>query len=86
MLSSLFSKNENDLDGYTFKKMIKGSFMVTEVVGGEYTVAKASKSLQQYFTDYKKTSMAINFTMLITDRMYQPDTTKWITRLYQPVY
>ena len=75
-----------DADGFSLKKMIKGSFIVTEVVGGEYSVAKASKSLQQYFTDYKKTSMAINFTMLITDRMYQPDSTKWITRLYQPVY
>lgn len=80
------NKSLPDVDGFTFKKMIKGSFMVTEVVGGEHTVAKASKSLQQYFTDYKKTSMAINFTMLITDRIYQPDTTKWITRLYQPVY
>lgn len=79
-------KSLPDVDGFAFKKMIKGSFMVSEVVGGEYTVAKASKSLQQYFTDYKKTSMALNFTMLITDRMYQPDTTKWITRLYQPVY
>lgn len=75
-----------DEKGFAFKKMIKGSFMVTEVTGGEYSVTQASKSLQQYFTDYKKTSMAINFTMLITDRIYQPDTTKWITRLYQPVY
>jgi len=71
---------------FASKKMIPGSFMITEVVGGEYTVAAAAKSLQQYFTDYRKTSMAINFTMLITDRLYQTDTTKWITRLYMPVY
>ena len=71
---------------FTNKKMIKGSFMVTEVVGGEHAVDNAWKSLLEYFSDYRKTSMAINFSMLITDREYQPDSSKWITRLYQPVY
>lgn len=71
---------------FTNKKMVKGSFMVTEVVGGEQAVDNAWKSLLEYFTDYRKTSMAINFSMLITDREYQPDSSKWITRLYQPVY
>ncbi|MEO8171819.1 MAG: hypothetical protein ABI581_02005 [Sediminibacterium sp.] len=71
---------------FSSKRMVRGSFMVTEVLGGEYTVEKASQSLKQYFNDYRKTSMAINFTMLITDRMLQPDTSKWITKLYQPVY
>lgn len=75
-----------DNNTFSSKRMVRGSFMVTEVVGGEYTVEKASQSLKQYFTDYRKTSMAINFTMLITDRMLQPDTSKWITKLYQPVY
>ena len=73
-------------NAFACKKMIKGSFMIAEVVGGDSTVKKASASLQQYFADYRKTSMAINFNMLITDRIYQPDTAKWITRLYYPVY
>lgn len=73
-------------DQFSIKKMVKGSFMVAEVVGGDHIVHKASKSLHQYFEDYQKTSMAINFTMLITDRLYQTDTTKWITKLYYPVY
>jgi hypothetical protein len=75
-----------DNNTFSSKRMVRGSFMVTEVVGGEHTVEKASQSLKQYFSDYRKTSMAINFTMLITDRMLQPDTSKWITKLYQPVY
>ncbi|MES2332981.1 MAG: hypothetical protein V4539_25455 [Bacteroidota bacterium] len=75
-----------DNNSFSSKRMVRGSFMVTEVVGGEYTVEKASQSLKQFFNDYRKTSMAINFTMLITDRMLQPDTSKWITKLYQPVY
>jgi len=75
-----------EVNGFSMKHMVRGSFMITEVTGGEYAVNKASRSLQQYFQDFRRTSMAMNFTMLITDRMYQPDSTKWITKLYQPVY
>ena len=79
-------KRIEDSGDFSLKFMVRGSFMVTEVVGGDYTIDKASKSLHQYFTDFRKTSMAMNFTMLVTDRQYQPDSTKWITRLYYPVY
>ncbi|HVZ26882.1 MAG TPA: hypothetical protein VG842_12540 [Sediminibacterium sp.] len=75
-----------DKDGYAMKHMVRGSFMSTEVTGGEYTVAAASRSLSQFFSDYRKTSMAMNYTMLITDRLLQPDSTRWITRLYEPVF
>ncbi len=75
-----------EAEGFSTKNMVKGSFMISEVVGGNHTVEKASQSLQQYFLDYRKTSMAMNFTMLVTDRMLQPDSSKWITKLYRPVY
>lgn len=75
-----------EVDGFSMKYMVKGSFIITEVVGGDYTVNKASESLLQYFQDFHKTSMAMNFTMLVTDRLLQPDSSKWITKLYQPVY
>lgn len=75
-----------EVAGFSIKHMVRGSFMITEVTGGDFAVDKASKSLQQYFQDFRRTSMAMSFTMLVTDRLYQPDSTKWITRLYQPVY
>lgn len=75
-----------EADGYSSKNMVKGNFMISEVVGGNYAVDKAAESLQQYFLDYRKTSMAMNFTMLVTDRLLQPDSSKWITKLYRPVY
>jgi hypothetical protein len=80
------NKRIEDAGDFSLKFMVRGSFMVTEVVGGEYTVNKAYKSLQQYFADFRRTSMAINFTMLVTDRQLQPDSSKWITKIYQPVY
>jgi hypothetical protein len=66
--------------------MVKGSFMVTEVIGGDSTLSDAAKKMQQYFDDYRRVTMAINFTMLVSDRMYQTDTSKWISRLYYPVF
>lgn len=71
---------------FSFKRMIPGSFMVTEVVGGDSAINRAFNSLQLFFNDKKKISMAIPFQMLVTDRMQQTDSSKWITRIYQPVY
>jgi hypothetical protein len=66
--------------------MVKGSFMVTEVIGGDSTLSDAAKKMQLYFDDYRRVTMAVNFTMLVSDRMYQTDTSKWISRLYYPVF
>ncbi len=79
-------KNFSEKEGFSLKHMVRGSFMISEVVGGDYAVNKASKSLQQYFSDFHRTSMAMSFTMLVTNRILQPDSSKWITKLYQPVY
>ena len=68
-----------------YKIMIPGNFIVAEVKGGAYTVSKALNQLQLYTDDYKRTVMAIPFEVLITDRMKEPDTLKWITKLYIPV-
>ena len=80
------NQNIPDADGYSTKFMVKGSFMVTEVLGGDSSVNRAYRSLQQYFQDFRKTSMAMNFNMLVTDRKLQTDSSKWITKLYYPVY
>jgi len=42
--------------------------------------------MNQYFADHNRTSMAIPFSYLITNRSEQPDTLKWITKIYAPVF
>ncbi|MEP6464858.1 MAG: hypothetical protein ABJB05_01070 [Parafilimonas sp.] len=69
----------------SYVKMTNGNFMVTQVQGGSATVQNALNELQLYFSDYNKTSMAITFQYLVTDRIEQTDTTKWITKVYAPV-
>jgi len=55
------------------------------VRGGQGTVENALEQMQLYFDDYDKTSMAITFQYLVTDRIKESDTTKWITEIYAPV-
>lgn len=67
-------------------RMVKGNFMVTEAKGGYGTINNALNEIQLYFDDYGKTAMAIPFQYIVTDRMNEPDTAKWITKIYAPVY
>jgi len=66
-------------------RMVQGNFMVTEIKGGYKTINNALEQIQLYFQDYEKTSMAIPFEYMVTDRLNEPDTTKWITKIYAPV-
>ena len=71
---------------FTFKRMVPGNILVTEIVGGPHTISEGYKKLVQYFGDHRMESPAIPFQSLVTDRSRQPDTTKWVTRLYYPVF
>jgi hypothetical protein len=67
-------------------RMVPGKFISAEVRGGFNTVEYALSQAQFYFQDYKRSSMAIPFQYLITDRQKETDSTKWITKIYVPVY
>ena len=69
-----------------FVRMIPGRFLTTQVTGGPYTIRHAHRMMDQYFKDFNRVSMAIPFEYLITDRIKEPDTTKWVTKIYGPVY
>jgi hypothetical protein len=68
------------------KRMLaNGYILVSEVRGGEATIQRAEAAMKQYVTDHQKSSPAIPFQMLLTDRRAEPDTSKWKTKLYYPV-
>jgi hypothetical protein len=68
------------------KNLVMGSMLVAEVNGGVARVIKAEKEMDNYVKDYQKMSPAIPFQLLITDRMKEPDSTKWVTKLYCPIF
>jgi hypothetical protein len=70
-----------------FKRLAPGTpFLIVEVEGGEYAVNNALRGLQQYILDYQKTVMAIPYQSLLTDRSQEPDSSKWKTRIYCPIF
>ena len=69
-----------------FVRMVPGHFLTTEITGGPSTIINAHRTMDQYFKDFNRVSMAIPFEYLVTDRLKEPDTSKWVTRIYCPVY
>ena len=43
------------------------------------------KQMEQYVSDHKYVRIAIPFQSLVTDRMNEPDSSKWITKIYYPI-
>lgn len=71
---------------FSFKQMIKGNTLIAEVNGGRSTINNGLRALEQFKSDYQFTSPAISFESMITDRRAEPDTSKWVTRLYYPIF
>ncbi len=71
---------------YAFKRMVPGKILVAEVRGGYYTAGQALKQMDLYISDHHLSSPAIPFESLITERSQEPDTTKWVTKIYYPIY
>ena len=63
-----------------------GNILEAQIQGGPYTIENSLKEFENYRADYKFTSPAIPYQLLVTDRAKETDTTKWITRLYYPVF
>jgi hypothetical protein len=68
-----------------YRRMVPGNFMATEIQGGPVTIEQAMKEMEQYVSDYGKIVMAKPFQMLVTNRLTETDTAKWITKIYFPV-
>jgi hypothetical protein len=72
---------------FTPKFLLKGgNILETEVKGGPFTIENAFREFENYRSDHKYTSPAIPYQLLITDRVKESDTTRWITKLYYPVF
>lgn len=68
-----------------FSRFVPWKVLTAEVKGGVKTVEEALHQMDLYISDHKLTKMAVSFQSLVTNRMEQPDSTQWITRIYTPV-
>lgn len=62
-----------------------GNILVVDVTGGQTAIDQAFTQVEYFLKDYGRQAPAIPFVSLVTDRMQQPDSSKWITRIYYPV-
>ncbi len=68
------------------KRMPGGNIiLVTEVKGGLDSNNMAFEQIQRYSIDHHIAFAAIPFYSLVTDRLKEPDTNKWQTKIYCPV-
>ncbi len=69
------------------KRMIKlvNKTLCTDVSGDDITVQQALRATNDYMNDNELSSPVIPFQQLITDRIKQHDSTKWITKIFTPI-
>jgi len=81
------TKNDLPSEGkFLLKKMVWGNILMAEIKGGTYTIINGEQQLKNYVSDHKKISPAIPFQTLVTNRLLETDTSKWVTRLYYPIF
>ncbi|HUQ96059.1 MAG TPA: GyrI-like domain-containing protein [Chitinophagaceae bacterium] len=74
-----------DNDGIAFKRMIPGGILFTEVRGGPGAIQEGFRQLNYYMVEHRLQQPGMAFQSLITDRLAEPNTAKWVTKLYLPV-
>lgn len=73
-------------NGISFKQMVLGKTLVSTVTGGRHRVEQSLVSMQDFISDFHLTSPAIPFQLWLTNRQQQPDSSKWMTKLYFPIF
>lgn len=70
----------------SFKRMpAGGNMLIVDIKGGPVSMNNALQQVQNFILDYHESAPAIPFFSLITDRRKEPDTSKWLTKIYYPV-
>ena len=68
------------------RNMVPGNILVTEVKGGPKAISNGFRQMEVFMKDFRLSSPAIPFESLVTDRTTQTDSSKWITKIYYPIY
>ncbi|MFT3681908.1 MAG: hypothetical protein QM791_16665 [Ferruginibacter sp.] len=63
----------------------RGNILAADVKGGDKSLQKGFETVENYVQDHELAAPAIPFYSLITNRLAQPDSSKWITRIYYPI-
>lgn len=70
----------------SINRMVLGNILVTQVKGGRSTITKAFDQLKNFANDNRFISPAMPFESIITNRITEPDSSKWVTKIYYPIF
>jgi hypothetical protein len=69
------------------KLLANGNFLMSgECIGGISKIKKFATAIEEFKNDYSFISPAIPFQSLITNRKTEPDSNKWVTKMYYPIF
>lgn len=71
---------------FMYKEMVRGKIIIGKAVGPSRTIDDCIKQVEYFVRDHGRSSPAIQFNRLITDRRIEKDSTKWITTVNYPVF
>ena len=63
-----------------------GNLLEASFTGGSSAIKKAFDNFENYRSDYRIPAPAIPYQLMITDRIKESDTTKWVTKFYYPIF
>lgn len=86
MVALPIDKNIKPGNFVTVNHMVPGNILVTEIRGGQGKIAEGFLQIKNYIHDFKLASPAMPFESLVTDRTKEPDTAKWVTKIYYPIF
>lgn len=72
--------------GFFLRRMVpmKDRFLACEVKGGPFLIQQAHRAIEKYMFDNSLSAPAIPFEVMLTDRLQERDTSKWITKIFYP--
>lgn len=68
------------------KRMVMGNIVSAQVKGGINSINEGIQQVENFVYENGLKSPALPFQSLVTNRMQEQDSTKWITKLYYPVF
>jgi len=68
------------------KRMVDGHLLTAEVKAGPEKLKSLFRQFEQYKNDHQLVSPAIPYLQPITNRLQNPDTAQWVTRMCYPIF
>jgi hypothetical protein len=67
---------------FEYMRLYDATVLVAEVKGGPYMINNAYRQIRNYLNDHNIVSPSKPFEELVTNRQLEPDTSRWVTRVY----